>query len=101
MGTSQNITRELDGLIRKLAKTAFRPNSEMKAVTENLLVKKHTRLLKSALLTTLKRYKEKSNFGKLRVGILLALSIEGEDFLRDIEAGGILFREPVNRVIGL
>lgn len=84
--------KELDSLIKNLASQSdTRPSALVGKIPKVLFSQKGTKRLQSAFSNLLDQYKKEGHNGKFRVGLLIAILLEGEVFLKELEAKGLLF----------
>lgn len=75
------LSKNLDSLIRHLASQATSPLSDLiRNIPEDIRSQRGTKNLRSSFSELLVNYKKNGHFGKLRVGLLLAVLFEGRLF---------------------
>ena len=91
MSNFSPLSKKLDSLIRHLASQSTIPLSDLiKNMPEDMRSQRGTKKLRSTFSELLMIYKKNGHIGKLRIGLLLAVLFEGQSFLKDLEARGLL-----------
>ncbi|MGD0405546.1 MAG: hypothetical protein ABSB10_02705 [Candidatus Bathyarchaeia archaeon] len=83
--------KDIDSLIKNLTKqTNIRPPTLVEKIPKLSFPHRRTKRTQSAFASLLYQYKKGGHNGKFRVGLLVAILLEGDIFLKELEAKGLL-----------